>query len=444
MRRFDYLIRRLARSRLNRILALVFLAMLGQALLAPRLFSYRDPEIRQTEERGFGRFQFHGFWASDQLLPKYDQAETTNDLNRYLSWLRSEAARVRPGEDSAAWSDYLQLQQRIHTQTLRDVTGAVSAERYYQLHYLEPILMAADFPESLFPANPGDPDWQAAFEDYLEVSLTAPSARVRARALNIRGLQPLRLDHFSASAFMLDLRVTGKALLLLVPFLALLVLCGERDRNRRRETPGLILSRGLATALYSAAALLLLFAALYLFLSIRHGDAEGAMHILPVWGKDDPEAILTLRRHLFQVAAMDLLFLLFASLLLSALWSVFRDPWAAGGGALGLLLLPSLVTSPTLVPDRFFTPLHYLYWEVEPLPFSYWGLFRAPYTAGLAPEPLTVLTTLLAGILLLVPLLFASDRIRQLLRAASGRTVPSGPKQPAKETANDHSESPRS
>lgn len=422
MRRFDYLIRRLAKSRLNLLLVLVFFVLFIQALLAPGLFSYREAEILRIAESGYGRFQFNNSLGTDHLLPKFDQTEYLEDLNRYLSWLRTEFARAEPDRGDDAWLRYLQSQQGIHTRKLREVTGAASPARYYLAHYLEPILMAGEggFPELLFPADANDPDWLAGFENYIEETLTAPSAGIRARAMNLREQLPLRLDHISAATLILDLRTTGKTLLLVVPFLAFLVLFSRPDRNLRRETPGLILEKTLAVFLYSAAALILIFGVLYLYLSLRHGNPEGAMHIVPPWGEDDPDTIRTLSRHMFQLAGMDLMFLVFASLLLTALWSAFQDPWAAGAGALGLMLLPSLVTSPSVSLDRLFTPFHYLNWEVRPQSPGFWrDLSLESYTAILVSPPSAVLTALLLGSIFLLLFTLASIRIRQMIKARS-------------------------
>lgn len=423
MNRFRYLLLRLAKSKLNIILALLFLAVFIQALLAPGLFSYQregviltDTPVR-TEERGYGRFQFQAGGDQDLLLPKYDQAVYLQDLNRYISWLRSEIAEAEQ-EGGDEWLLYLKDQLRIHTDKLRRVSGA-SAQTYYLMHYMVPSMMTADSVSShqLLPSHRNEPEWMTDLLRFLAESLSSPSAQTRAMAMNIQQGLPLRQDHISASTLSLNLRATGKTLLLLVPFLAFLVLFSRPDRNLRQRNPSLLLEKTLAVFLYSGTALLLSFGVLYLFLSLSHGNPEGPMHIIPAWGGDDPEAIRTFNQHLLSLAGMDLLFLLFVSLLLTALWSVFRDPWAAGALALGGMLLPSLVTLPHVALDRFFTPFHYLNWDVSTkTPGLQPTLFNEPYTADLIAKPVEVLSVLLTGCLLLILITWISVGVRQKIR----------------------------
>ena len=421
MRRFRYLIGRITASSLNGLMGLIFLILLLQTVLSPVLFSYRNEGIVRVRESGHGSFQFISGMDTDRLLPKYHQAEYIRDLNRYLGWLRSEIALYDEAGNDRVWLAHLKQQQQIHNQTLRVVMGVTTPESYYFNHYLEPLLIDSEFSHSLFPVRPDDPEWQSLLERVLRRDYTSGSTHARVTAMNILEELPLRLDSISASSLTLELRSSGKILLLFIPFLAFLVLFAEPDRNLRKETPFLILEKTLAVFLYSFAALGLIFGLLYLFLRIRHGDPEGAMYVIPPWNLA-PRGILTLKDLLMTIAAMDLIFLFFVSLLLATLHTLVKNAWAAGALALGLLLLPSVAALPSALPSRLFLPFHYFQWEVSPLSLSVLPdqLMEA---AGpeLAATPGEVLNALLFGGIFLIGIIFLVSLVKEKRKTRSVR-----------------------
>lgn len=445
MRTFNYLIRRLLQPGMSLFTAGLFGLVLLAAILGQPLFAYQSQDIIRLQEKGQAQLEFHAYGSQDEILVKYDREEFIRELTEdYDPHLRAQLDALGPADapipdeekSVMTYRNYLLSLQAQADLKLRTAQGLITDENYYFGLYAPGITltMSLPTPDPTFSdiSNPN------AWEPVIRESLASKSIILQALGKNLQGQLPLRLDSFSASGILYELNRSFHFLLVLFPLTCFLLLFHPADRNLRIPTPLLTVQKILAGFLYSALAIVVLRVLLYAFLTLRFGDAEGAMSVLPPWSfysSASQAKIYRLREYIVYLTLMDLGFLFFVSILL-AVWHELTGDHLVAAAATGFsLLLPGAAIIPALdllpiTPVRF-TPFQYLFWDTHlassPESSLLYEQRMAAATAGsFYARPEAVLFSLLLGSLLLlalIPLISGLRRRFSAYRSAKLRAI---------------------
>ena len=411
MKQFNYLIRRLLEPGMTLVTAVSFGFVLLAALFSQSLYSYQSDEIIRLQKSGFNQLEFSDHSNQDALLIKYDRGEYLQDLtSHYMPYLRSEldALPLVPANPNTenkgimSYRNYL-LNQQIHANlALRSAQGL--AEDYYFALYAPSISrIPSGLEETLANAGSSRPAWPSVIAQ----GLASTSPYDKAYAHNLQDQLPLRLDAFSASGLLYELMHSFRFGLVLLSLITVLLSFDPNDRNLRNVTSKLMVQKILACFLYCAGVVLVTRVLIFALLSLRFGDAEGAMYVVPAWsGLIDQAAptIYRLRDYLVYLTVIDLSFLLFVTALASLLAVLSGDGLIGISAAILSLLLPGVgyASIPAQTAQGFFTPFHYLFLNTRLSRFD--GTIDAPLPQILAGPQQVVVATLVFVLVILVVL----------------------------------------
>lgn len=373
MKQFNYLFYRLLGPGMTLISAFSFLLLLLAAIFAGSLYSYQSADIIRLQKSGYAQLEFSTNTNQDELLIKYDRQEYIRDLTlHYAPYLRSELDELpttvaQPGTEDKGlmtYRNYLLNQQSDVTFNLRIAQG-FSDEEYYFAMYVpsQPNVLGKPLPD-------GDRSSAQAWESFIKAGLASDAPFDRAYAKNLAGQLPLSFDAFSASGLLYELMRSFRFYLVFIPLGAFLLLFDPIDRNFRVKTAKLTVRKVLACFLYSATAIIAMRLLIYGFLTLRFGDVEGAMYVVPAWtdfSKGVIPSIFRLREIIVYLTLIDLSFLFFVTTFCALLYHLTGDSLSAVAATIFSLLLPGVSLLETLgqLPKTVFTPFQYLFWNIR-------------------------------------------------------------------------------
>ncbi len=420
MSKFHYFFRRLLEPGLRYFsLALIALILLA-ALFSRPLFSYQSQDIRRINKPGHPQLELSGFGMQEKLLVKYLREEYIRDLTlKYDPYLRSELESIPAGAQDpleTSYRSYLLNQQADARFELSIIQGLPAYENYYFALYVPSLL---PFMPTAVMTPSEDISSPAAWENSIRNGLADSSPYIRATAANLQEQLPIRLDSFSASGLLYSLLTNLRLLLILLPLTAFLLLFRGPDRSFRSETGSVTLHRIAAGFLYSAVVLLLMEFLIYVILSLRFGDAEGAMYVWQSFGFSESSGmVLRLREFLLILFLGDISFCLFVITLAAAFHQLTENTFVSAACAAFTLLVPfaslSSVRNSLDGSLSFLWPFQYLFWDLT-LNKTQYNLTSVTFLPSVAAKPLQVILTLAIGNILLLTFLPILGRVRQVL-----------------------------
>lgn len=424
MKQFNYLFGRLLGPGLTLVNTFSFLLLLLVASFAGSLYSYHSADIIRLQKSGHAQLEFSANTGQDKLLIKYDRQEYIRDLTQnYTPYLRGELDELplpsaQPDiEDKAVmtYRNYLLNQQSDVTFNLRIAQGFSDSEYYFSMYVpSQPSDLSQFLPD-------GDRSTAQAYESLIQAGLASISPFDRAYAKNLEGQLPLRFDAFSASGILYELMRSFRFYLVFIPLGAFLLLFDPVDRNFRAKTTKLTVQKILACFLYSATVITAMRLLIYGFLTLRFGDAEGSMYVVPAWtdlssGVIPP--IFRLREMIVYLTLIDLSFVFFVTAFCALLYHLIGDSLSAVAATIFSLLLPGINLVSTLgQPTKpVVSPFQYLFWDIRMDPSrvtDHWIVLSAGETIANSQDVIVSLFISILVLLMMLPLVIRlQDKIK--------------------------------